>query len=460
MAVTTFVNCFKQACTLFSNCGCCKLCGPSWKYFKISILGVVSFFSVWGVFTLLQNVNEIVVDNYNELSDGIQCTPTTIHTDADDSAKYCDSIAEQMANSFYQHPEWQCDSYTDYSTTYIYDELQYFGDLIHGIFFFSALSNVCAIIHDGILVYRRENIEKIKMNYTDKDDFYRSNCIISYSSGMVGIARFGLVVCSATLTYFAAAGIPKTITSSSDKCNCNCLFILKSANFWSYLSVTYVLVLVNLNFMISWFNETKHKKHFLYLVTYRLPMVLAVEHNDNDPSGSMFIDKKLNIELQPFISPSLGTIQEEENKYSKDENINNARSQTLSLVANISTNSSVNNEDTMQSEMRNSDNTKQIPASTNTLHSRNDDTNHDLSEVGWRESWIKCCNFRGILLILTFMFLMLLIPHELIVFGIKNPYHLSPALTNAFKWLAITFAMLCVATIMTYVCCFMRRPVP
>eukprot|EP01084_Bolivina_argentea_P088429 159655_1 len=226
------------------NCRCCK-------YIKILVLGICSFSSVFAIYTMLGRINKIDVDKYNTNIvngdiDGIQCYPSITATKTyDDATKYCDNIITDMAKSVDDHPEWNCSSYTDYAEINLYDELSYLANLIYSIFVFSFISNVAAISHDCALIYQRKNLKKIKMFFEDEfAEFQNTNWIILCSSTLIGLCRFGIIICSGTLTFFAYEGISKSIFSPTDECHCRCWLILQEADFWSYLSASYVVLIV------------------------------------------------------------------------------------------------------------------------------------------------------------------------------------------------------------------------
>eukprot|EP01084_Bolivina_argentea_P041861 77277_1 len=318
----------------------CKICGKSWKYFKIFLLALIGFFSVWGIYTFLSDVKQIKV-NYHQSDtySGILCVVSLSgHGDKD----HCDNMAKQMANSAQINPNWSCASYTNYESKHLYDELSDLSHFIYSLFICSAILNFFAMIHDCTIIYKRNKLSEIKMFPQTQDEFccikrerwggypccqillcgipeyfifhlilfpiyYQCKHLLlriysgpnnNYlkgifyvSSAWVGTASFCMVLLALTSTFYAYEGLSRSITPLSDECECFCLFMLNSNDFWALLLVSYILAIVNMLFFIRWVNEAKHGKHYLYLVTYRLPMFLATQINNDDPSGSMFNDK-------------------------------------------------------------------------------------------------------------------------------------------------------------------------
>eukprot|EP01084_Bolivina_argentea_P159068 277053_1 len=142
-----------------------KLFGNSCKYAKIATFGFIAFFSVYGIYSFISNVDEVSVDK--AYPKGIDCISLGIIDE-----QYCKNMAKQMANSTQENTQWACSSYTDYSSTNLYDNLTMFRNLLYPLFAFSAMLNFFAIIHDWVLILKRDNLQNLKLFPPKTDEFY------------------------------------------------------------------------------------------------------------------------------------------------------------------------------------------------------------------------------------------------------------------------------------------------
>lgn len=119
------------------------------------------------------------------------------------------------------------------------------------------------------------------------------HCIhfVEISSIMVGIARCGIVLCGHVYTLYALLGFSRAIPSpDEDKCQCSCNYIFHRQDFWALLGAAYVITAVNLIFIGTWYEESKDKQWFLYLIKYNVPIWLTGAIRPDHPAGSVLVE--------------------------------------------------------------------------------------------------------------------------------------------------------------------------
>eukprot|EP01084_Bolivina_argentea_P066185 120645_1 len=128
------------------------------------------------------------------------------------------------------------------------------------------------------LFYKGENVK------------YCTNILSYISCSWVGVSKFFMVLGTAVMLSKLSRSISNEIPSADGRmCECSCFYVLHKTDFYKWLFVTFPFILVNLKSMWSWLNESIHTHHYLYLISYSLPLVYANAINPADCSGSMMV---------------------------------------------------------------------------------------------------------------------------------------------------------------------------
>eukprot|EP01084_Bolivina_argentea_P299121 515586_1 len=126
-----------------------------------------------------------------------------------------------------------------------------------------------------------------------KIDRNKINAFSYVSSSWVGVSRFMMLNTTTLMVYFAtSAHIEKPLDAKdASVCRCSCRYVFTPSDFYSFLAVTYIFVLLNAKFVFSWFMESVHGQHYLYLIEYSLPIEIANSINNKDCAGDMMMKK-------------------------------------------------------------------------------------------------------------------------------------------------------------------------
>ena len=115
-----------------------------------------------------------------------------------------------------------------------------------------------------------------KSSWTRFMDFNGNLCEISYL--WLGIAKFGLMIMTILLTFYAFTGLDVLLGKfsqlySSDSCTCYCHYVLPATNFYGLMIVTYLLMINILSFLYQHgFKSIPYKLDYLLTKKYIQPM--------------------------------------------------------------------------------------------------------------------------------------------------------------------------------------------
>lgn len=406
------------------------------SYLRVVLFGLLSVGGISGIYSFLGNVNSLAVMpdqtlpfNGPIIIDGIMCQSLNSAISGNNNA--CNTMAKDMAAERDTNTNWNCNSYTDYSSTTLYAQINIFRYTFIALILCAAIATAFAIIHDFSLIYNRNNLSKLQSYPLEADqDFHLSfhyfyelflqqlllpfirqhifddengdsgyycfpneteldmksdsiskrnyciSCLMCFvccplicillflfaiclmldlcwhlvvypclycccgccakriglyshsksisisekrptkkseiiselhalqshmnnafvqhicyiSAAWVGIARNITFQIAMLLSLIGLSGIPRSISSMDGlgyDCTCNCSLILQPSNFYTFMTVTYILAIVNILFVIEWYKESVHGQQFLYLVTYTLPLFRVANINNDDVAGNM-----------------------------------------------------------------------------------------------------------------------------------------------------------------------------
>eukprot|EP01084_Bolivina_argentea_P166939 289799_1 len=116
--------------------------------------------------------------------------------------------------------------------------------------------------------------------------------IIGYmSEAWVGVARACASIATICIVYWSVFGLSAMIEPANiPNCECQCYFTFKQNDFSRLLFVTSLFVIVNVRFLWSWTMNAKYDLHYLYLVSYTLPIKWVNIINPNKLVGNMMIE--------------------------------------------------------------------------------------------------------------------------------------------------------------------------
>ena len=117
---------------------------------------------------------------------------------------------------------------------------------------------------------------------------------ISISPIWVGVARLGMVMTASWLSLAVFVGFPmpisgydgiaKIVGTSKHNCECSCNYYFGFKDSAKLYFVTVVLIILNIIFLYSWYQEDVKKRSYLYLVNYKLYVTGKSEINTNNPT--------------------------------------------------------------------------------------------------------------------------------------------------------------------------------
>eukprot|EP01084_Bolivina_argentea_P066289 120830_1 len=145
------------------------------SYIRVIIIGLMSVGAISGIYSWLCNVDSIQIFKHRAGSasvgaviDGISCSMAF----REGTRIYCNNIAYQMANLSITHPEWQCESFADYSSKSLMTDMPIFRNSLTVLFIFASLYGIFAIIHDCTLIWYRDKLTDLTFHPMNENDFY------------------------------------------------------------------------------------------------------------------------------------------------------------------------------------------------------------------------------------------------------------------------------------------------
>ena len=274
-------------------------CSKYKEYIKICTSGVLAILVISSIYSFLANVEtvQVIADvslfqawgsvdwETFDTNNGIACKKGLDFKD-----EYCKNVANIIASRLSLetvNPEWQCEAYTDFSTSPFFETFIFtftsFRNYLIVLIIFTIIFGISAIIHDSSLVYYKT---QIKFGFETPK-------IINRTSTIVGIARFIMAFSTAMMMLLMVDGFSREIPVGDEfggDCTCECVYVFRESDYYKILIVTQLFVGVSINFLYSWMKEPIHGQHFLYLISYRLPVEQAHRINPDDCTGDMMID--------------------------------------------------------------------------------------------------------------------------------------------------------------------------
>eukprot|EP01084_Bolivina_argentea_P131386 231910_1 len=126
------------------------------------------------------------------------------------------------------------------------------------------------------------------------------NGLKSASASCVGLLRLLMCFSTMALLYHITYGFNFSIESvnANDKCECSCNYVFYESDYRTFCLVTVLFFGSSALFLWTWVKEANSGNHFLYLITYELPIEYAHRINPDNCAGDMIEMELLLPQLQ------------------------------------------------------------------------------------------------------------------------------------------------------------------